>query len=66
MEVQEAFLEEGGQANSYISCLNDHPLWIEALENLTASHMSGWRLQPAPALEAQASREAALAMGAEI
>jgi ferrochelatase len=66
MEVQEAFLEEGGQAYSYIPCLNDNPLWIEALENLTASHMSGWPLQPASAQEAQASREAALAMGAEI
>jgi ferrochelatase len=66
MEVQEAFLEEGGQAYSYIPCVNDNPLWIAALENLSASHMSGWPLQPAPAHEAQASREAALAMGAEI
>ena len=65
MEVQEAFMEEGGESYSYIPCLNDNPLWIEALENLSATHMSGWPLQPAPAHEAQASREAALAMGAE-
>jgi ferrochelatase len=65
MEVKEAFMEEGGESYSYIPCLNDDPLWIEALENLSATHMSGWPLQPAPAHEAQASRAAALAMGAE-
>ena len=65
MEVKEAFLEEGGEAYSYIPCLNDSPLWIQALEDLATSHLAGWPLQAAPAHEAQASREAALAMGAE-
>jgi ferrochelatase len=65
MEVKEAFLEEGGEVYGYIPCLNDNPLWIQALEDLATSHLSGWPLHPAPAHEAQASREAALAMGAE-
>jgi ferrochelatase len=65
MEVKEAFLEEGGEVYGYIPCLNDSPLWIQALEDLAASHLAGWPLHPAPAHEAQASREAALAMGAE-
>jgi ferrochelatase len=65
MEVKEAFLEEGGEVYGYIPCLNDSPLWIQALEDLTTSHLAGWPLHPAPAHEAQASREAALAMGAE-
>ena len=65
MEVKEAFLEEGGEVYGYIPCLNDSPLWIQALEDLAASHLAGWPLHPAPSHEAQASREAALAMGAE-
>jgi ferrochelatase len=65
IEVKEAFLEEGGEVYGYIPCLNDNPLWIQALEDLSTSHLAGWPLHPAPAHEAQASREAALAMGAE-
>jgi ferrochelatase len=65
MEVKEAFLEEGGEAYSYIPCLNNSPLWIQALEDLATSHLAGWPLEAAPANEAQASRDAALAMGAE-
>ena len=65
MEVKEAFLEEGGEVYGYIPCLNDSPLWIQALEDLATSHLAGWPLHPAPAHEAQASRESALAMGAE-
>ena len=65
MEVKEAFIEEGGESYGYIPCLNDNPLWVQALEDITATHLSGWPLLSPPAKEAQASREAALAMGAE-
>ena len=65
MEVQEAFHEEGGGAYSYIPCLNDNPIWVKALEDITSNHLSGWPLMPASPQEAKASRQAALAMGAE-
>jgi len=65
MEVKEAFLEEGGQSYDYIPCLNDNPVWLQALEQISANHLSGWPLHSAPDDQAQASRQAALAMGAE-
>ncbi len=65
MEVKEAFIEEGGQTYGYIPCLNDNPLWVQALQEISTTHLSGWPLQALPADQALASREAALAMGAD-
>ena len=64
-EARDAFIAAGGEAFSYVPCLNDAPAWISALGALAQRHLSGWdtRAGPdAPALAAQ--REAALAMGA--
>jgi ferrochelatase len=34
MRAKESFLEAGGQELTLIPCLNEHPLWIDALERL--------------------------------
>jgi len=66
MEAREAFLHAGGEKFSYISCLNDSPVWINALANISAQHLSGWPTLAAPDLKAlEASKAAALALGAE-
>jgi ferrochelatase len=64
MEVREAFMSEGGEVFHYIPCLNDEPRWIEALAALTQQHLAGWPLQPPVASEREASRAAALGLGA--
>jgi ferrochelatase len=42
IEARGAFLQAGGTAFNYIDCLNDSPLWIEALSDLVQRHLSGW------------------------
>jgi ferrochelatase len=65
MEGREAFLHAGGKEFHYIPCLNDDPVWISALCELTQRHLAGWPTQLAPDTEAlAASRSAALALGA--
>ncbi|MEK0432065.1 MAG: hypothetical protein RLY60_980 [Pseudomonadota bacterium] len=64
LEVKAAFLEEGGEQFHYIECINDSPVWIQAMHSLTMTHMSGWPLEPASDADRSASRQAALAMGA--
>ena len=64
MEAREAFLHAGGQAFSYIPCLNDSPEWLAALADFSAQHLAGWPTAKADAGELAASRAAALALGA--
>ena len=65
MEGKEAFLTAGGTHYEAIACLNDHEPWIEAMAALCEQHMAGWPTRQTPEASAlQASREAALAMGA--
>ncbi len=65
MEGRAAFLQAGGKEFHYIPCLNDDPVWISALCELTQRHLAGWPTQLAPDPEAlAASRSAALALGA--
>jgi ferrochelatase len=64
LEVKAAFFEEGGEQFHYIECINDSPVWIQAMHSLTMTHMSGWPLEPASDADRSASRQAALAMGA--
>lgn len=64
-EAKEAFLEHGGEVFHYIPCLNDDPDWIQALGDIAVKHMGGWELVPADAQALQASRQAALALGAK-
>ena len=42
-----AFLTAGGEHFHYLPCLNEDPLWIKALADLTERHLSGWPLQSA-------------------
>lgn len=41
-EARETFLESGGEAFHYIPCLNDSPLWAQALADLAERHLQGW------------------------
>ncbi len=42
MEGKTLFLKAGGGAYHYIPALNERPLWIEALADLTLTHLAGW------------------------
>ena len=64
MEVRQAFLTEGGETFHYIPCLNDEPRWIEALASIAKQHCAGWPMQAASSAEGNATRAAALALGA--
>jgi ferrochelatase len=64
-EAQEAFLHAGGESFSYIPCLNNHAQWIEALADISLSHMQAWDLS-APDENTLATIQArALAHGAK-
>jgi ferrochelatase len=64
-EARDAFLAAGGQAFSYVPCLNDAPAWIDALAALAERHLQGWDTRGAPdAAELALQRERALALGA--
>jgi len=69
MEGREAFMHAGGKAFNYIPCMNDEPLWMDALAAISAQHMQGWPTtslaiqENAPALEN--SRVSALSLGAK-
>jgi ferrochelatase len=65
LEVKTAFLEEGGEQFHYIECINDSPVWIQAMHSLTMTHMSGWPLEPASDADRSVSRQAALTIGAK-
>ena len=66
MEGREAFLHAGGKEYHYIACLNDDPVWITALCELTQQHLSGWPTLAGHDVQAlAASRAAALALGAK-
>ena len=38
---KESFLAAGGQSFNLVPCLNDHPAWIGALENMSKKFLSG-------------------------
>ena len=64
-EGRDAFIAAGGEAFSYVPCLNDAPAWISALGAIAQRHLSGWDTRAGPDVPALAAqREAALAMGA--
>ena len=49
MEARAAFLESGGEAFSYIPCLNDSAAWTAALADLAERHLAGWNTRSAAA-----------------
>ena len=64
-EAQEAFKHAGGESFNYIPCLNKHPVWIQALMDISLDHMQGWDLSAPDATALAASRAQALAHGAK-
>jgi ferrochelatase len=42
MEGKHDFLTAGGQAFHYIPCLNESPVWIDALARIAEQHLAGW------------------------
>jgi ferrochelatase len=42
MEAKEAFLGAGGAEFRYIPCLNDAPLFVDALAGVVERHVGGW------------------------
>jgi protoporphyrin/coproporphyrin ferrochelatase len=65
-EARDAFLQAGGEQFHYVPCLNDSPLWIDALTALVLRHLQGWPTGPVDqAEELGQQRVAALALGAK-
>ena len=67
IEGRHAFLQAGGTEFHYLPCLNDDPIWVQALHSIAQEHLQGWptgytTLAPE---EAQATRQRALSMGAK-
>jgi ferrochelatase len=42
MECREAFLHAGGEHFGYIPCLNENDEWINALMQLSLTHLGNW------------------------
>jgi ferrochelatase len=40
MRGRETFLDAGGQSYTLIPCLNEHPLWLDALEKMVSKFAS--------------------------
>jgi ferrochelatase len=40
MRAKGTFLQAGGESLDLIPCLNEHPLWLDALENMTRKFLS--------------------------
>jgi len=69
MRGREIFLDAGGREYRLIPCLNDHPLWIEALQAMVVQHHQGAVVRGVSAVSAtepQQSRAAARNVGAQI
>ncbi|MBU2410455.1 MAG: ferrochelatase, partial [Gammaproteobacteria bacterium] len=45
MEGRDAFIESGGREFNYIPCLDDSPVWIDALAGIALRHLAGWPTQ---------------------
>jgi ferrochelatase len=40
MRGKDIFLQAGGESLDLIPCLNEHPLWLDTLENMTRNFLS--------------------------
>lgn len=64
IEAKNTFIQAGGKEFHYIPCLNERSDWIEALADITCTHLQGWLDIEITEEAAKLSRELALAMGA--
>jgi ferrochelatase len=65
IECKSAFLASGGKTFHYIPCLNERHDWINALRQITTTHLGHWldMVQPTAA-ELEQARQRALKIGA--
>ena len=67
MEAKETFINAGGQDYHYIPCLNERSDWIQALSDITLSHLQGWLDIEQPSQDdSDKSRKRALELGAKM
>jgi protoporphyrin/coproporphyrin ferrochelatase len=73
IEGQATFKAAGGKEFRYLPCLNDSPVWIEALGKIVLQHMAGWPTERLDSVAALAARDAyqqrkkrAAAQGAQV
>jgi protoporphyrin/coproporphyrin ferrochelatase len=64
IEGRRTFLSAGGKDFHLIPCLNEHPMWIAALAELSLKHLQGWLEAPATAAERELSALRARALAA--
>ena len=50
MRAQESFITEGGSEFALIPCLNEHPLWLDALESMVNRFLGGEAKSPSLAV----------------
>lgn len=65
MEAKDTFIQAGGKEFHYIPCLNERSDWIQALADITCTHLQGWLDKPITEETSQLSRKLALEMGAK-
>ncbi len=65
MEVKDLFIKAGGEEFHYIPCLNERSDWIQALADITCTHLQGWLDNQDSEEASQLSRRLALEMGAK-
>ncbi len=64
IEAKNIFIQAGGKEFHYIPCLNERSDWIQALADITCTHLQGWLDIAVTEEAAQLSRKLALEMGA--
>ncbi len=65
IEAKNTFIQSGGKEFHYIPCLNERDDWIQALADITCTHLQGWLEIEFSEEAAQLSRKLALEMGAK-
>lgn len=65
IEAKNTFIQSGGKEFHYIPCLNERSDWIQALADITCTHLQGWLEIEFTEEAAQLSRKLALEMGAK-
>ncbi|MDP2225683.1 ferrochelatase [Nitrosomonas sp.] len=65
IEAKNTFTQSGGKEFHYIPCLNERSDWIQALADITCTHLQGWLDMAVTEEAAKLSRKLALEMGAK-
>lgn len=61
MEARNEFIGAGGREFNYIPCLNELPVWIDAMADIAEQHLQGWPTKLTPAVRIQQENEAQIA-----